>query len=209
MFETAGLNGVRQEEGKQKKPEIFPWLVCHRGKYCKKPAGRNVKAEHRHIEQFKDIFQTEKNRVYNCALRMLGDRDRAADVTQEVFIRLFEQLRESIRIDNPAAWLIVSARNLCLNVLRSARITRLLNDEDDSVDEAIESGADQARIVRKALADLDLAHREVLILREYERFSYEEIAGMLDITAAAVRNRLYKARVALREKFLSHSIARN
>ncbi|HKK21123.1 MAG TPA: RNA polymerase sigma factor [candidate division Zixibacteria bacterium] len=168
-----------------------------------------MKAEHRHTEQFRDIFRTEKNRVYNFALRMLGDRDCAADVTQEVFVRLFEQLRESTRIDNPAAWLIVSARNLCLNFLRSARITRLLNDDDDPINEAIEPETDQARIVRRALADLDLAHREVLILREYERFSYEEIAGILDITTAAVRNRLYKARVALREKFLSLSIARN
>ena len=158
---------------------------------------------------FQTIFEGHKNRVYNFALRMLNDPDQAGDVTQEVFVRLFEQLRNSHPIDNPTAWLIVSTRNLCLNLLRSSKITRLLNEEDDPIDDTTEPETDQARLVRRALKKLDIAHREIIILKEYEQLSYEEIASILDITTAAVRNRLYKARLALRETFLSLSIARN
>ena len=77
------------------------------------------------------VFQPHKDRVYNFALRMLDDPDRAADITQDVFIRLFEMLRDQRTIDSPPAWLIVSARNLCLNALRTSRITRLLNELDE------------------------------------------------------------------------------
>ena len=68
---------------------------------------------------------------------------------------------------------------------------------------------DQTRLVRRALRELEFSDREVLVLREYERFSYDDISKMLNISIPAVRSRLYKARLALRGKFLSLSITRN
>ncbi len=163
----------------------------------------------RNSETFKSIFQTNKDRVYNFALRMLDDPDRAADITQDVFIRFFEMLRDQRTIDNPVAWLIVSARNLCLNALRTSRITRLLNDLDEPVTINSVPESDQTRLVRLALRELEVSDREILVLREYERFSYDDISKMLNISIPAVRSRLYKARLALRGKFLSLSITRN
>ena len=163
----------------------------------------------RNSETFKSIFQTNKDRVYNFALRMLDVPDRAADITQDVFIRFFEMLRDQRTIDNPVAWLIVSARNLCLNALRTSRITRLLNDLDEPVTINSVPESDQTRLVRLALRELEVSDREILVLREYERFSYDDISKMLNISIPAVRSRLYKARLALRGKFLSLSITRN
>jgi RNA polymerase sigma-70 factor (ECF subfamily) len=69
-------------------------------------------------ERFTELFQTNKNTVYDYALKMLGKRDCAEDISQGAFIRLYNNLKRKTQINS---WLFIITRNLCLNKLRNTK----------------------------------------------------------------------------------------
>lgn len=157
-------------------------------------------------KRFGEIFCGHKDRVYNFALRMLGDRDAAGDITQEVFLRLYKAIDSNPAILNMQSWLFILTRNLCLNKIRDTKKEVSLDTE---MREALtDSGCDDSRIamVRRALMCLETRYREILVLKEYQGLSYNEIGDVLGLTAPAVRSLLYKARISLRENFEKLSI---
>jgi RNA polymerase sigma-70 factor (ECF subfamily) len=146
------------------------------------------------------MFHRHKNRVYDFAVAMLGDRDVAGDVVQDVFIGLYTQMNNGTKILTPKSWLLAATRNLCLNRIRDSRKQTALEDSthvaiDDASDEAIHD------VLEAALQSLDGNLREVLILREYQNLSYAEMAEILGTTVPAVRSNLYRARIDLREAY--------
>ena len=159
-------------------------------------------------EKFREIFSRYKNRTYDFALKMLGDRDAAGDVMQEVYLRLYQALESNRQFADVQNWLFILTRNLCLNVIRDSgrevSLDKLVSDRQ--VDpEFADAGL---RKVKRAMAGLEPKYREALILKEYQGFSYEDIAGVLGITVPAVRSLLYKARIKLKENFEKLSIKR-
>ena len=138
---------------------------------------------------------------------MLGDSDAASDITQDVFIRLFEHQKKNNSIKNPKNWLFIAARNLCLNRIRDNKQTVNL----DCVDREI-SGNNipnhQHILLNRTLQTIPANCRESLILKEYYRLSYADIAQIMKITVPAVRSLLYKARNTLREKFKKQNLKR-
>lgn len=159
-------------------------------------------------EKFREIFDRHKNRTYDFALRMLGDRDAAGDITQEVFLRLYRAIDGNPEIGNMQNWLFILTRNLCLNEIRDSK--KEINIDSLDFVEAVEAdfARNDVRQIRKAMSALNAKYKEVLVLREYEGFTYSEIAGILGITVPAVRSLLYKARLMLKENFEKISIKR-
>ncbi len=147
---------------------------------------------------FREVFIRYKDRVYDFALKLTGDTDTAGDVTQEVFLRIYKQLTQGHRIEHPRRWLFISARNLCLNTMRNERHTTTLAEADFA---ATADGPEspEVMLLRKALHQLDPNDREVLILKEYQGFTYREMAAILECTIPALRSRLYEARKRLRD----------
>lgn len=149
-------------------------------------------------EAFKILYKKYHTKVYRFCLRMLGDSDMAKDAFQETFIKVYEH-RKDFRGENFTAWLYTIARHTCLNIIRSKK-------EHDSFDE-VYHGSMQAvdydfalkDQLEEAIAMVPLVLREALILREYEQYSYQEIADHLDIDLSLAKIRVHRARILLRK----------
>jgi RNA polymerase sigma-70 factor (ECF subfamily) len=148
---------------------------------------------------FVSIYNRYTSGVYVFCVKMLLDKEQAQDVMQETFLRVYENRDRLLKTDSFKAWLFTIARNQCLNQLR--RSTRQVQF-DESVE--MPAGADspvvslekdeQVEIVAHFLRQLKPEYREVIILREYQNLSYDEIAAVTRSTLSAVKSRLFKAR---------------
>lgn len=161
-----------------------------------------------------------QDRIYNTILRICGDPDDAAELTQETFVKILEALDRFRGNSSFYTWAFRIAVNLTLNhCQRRGRIGwRSLDVEDDrgsseagsrlkdvlsdqgSVDPAIIAQDSELQgLVRKALMELDEPHRTMIVLRDIEGMSYTQIADVLGIELGTVRSRLSRAREGLRK----------
>jgi RNA polymerase sigma-70 factor (ECF subfamily) len=152
--------------------------------------------------------------VFNLALHLLGDRDEAADLSQEVFLRVFRTIHRFRGQSSLRTWIYRIAVNQSRNRQRWWRRRRRseqvsLDDHvkahgelDDRLPDAapdrVLANKELALRVWKALDDLPFEQRTAVVLREVDGLSYEEIAFTLGITIGTVKSRLTRARQALR-----------
>ena len=157
------------------------------------------------------VLEYEKN-VYNIALRMTGNSEDAADMTQEAFIKAYNSL-QSFRGDSKfSVWLYRIVSNVCLDFLRSKnrRPTVSLSVEDDDGEDAQLDVADKSQSpellldrkltrdsVRRGLDSLPPDYRQILLLREIQGLSYDEIAQALSLEVGTVKSRIFRARKRL------------
>ncbi len=148
--------------------------------------------------------------LFGYAMVLTRNPAEAADLVQETYVRALKA-RASLRPgSNVKSWLFTILRNIWLNQLRHERtgpkIVELEADQDIA-DVAIETSKDphaqyvskmEQEMVRNAIQQLPAEFREIIILREYEELSYQEIAAMLDCPAGTVMSRLARARSKLR-----------
>lgn len=146
---------------------------------------------------FETVYNRHKAGIYNFCCRMLNDVDEAKDVVQEIFLRFFES---PVRFDGELpvkVWLFRSARNRCLNVIRDKGKFSNIGYGGDAIpvtEAADPDMRDASVVVESLLVRMSVDYREILILREWDEMSYEEIAQALDITVSAVKSKLFKAR---------------
>ncbi len=166
---------------------------------------------------FNELVRLYETRVFRLVLRMLSDRAEAEDVAQEVFITVFKSI-DGFRGDSKlSTWLYRVATNHCKN--RIKYLDRRARGKKREFDEIAEhSAADSATmnpqamlarpdqqaeanqieaIVRRAIGALDEDHRELVILRDVENLSYEEIQEITGLPEGTVKSRLHRARLAL------------
>jgi RNA polymerase sigma-70 factor (ECF subfamily) len=157
-----------------------------------------------------------QDRVFRILLRMLGDRAEAEDLAQEVFISIFKAI-DSFRGDSLlSTWVYRVAANHCRNRLKYlSRRRRQLTDDFDEESVAAAAGASAPdrqgtpdrllearqteRLLEEGLRELDDEQRELVVLREVEHLSYEEIMAITGLPEGTVKSRLHRARSALRE----------
>lgn len=169
------------------------------------------------VSAFETLVRRYERRVYSLAMRYTGDREDARDLTQEAFVRAFRALRSFRGDASFSTWLHRIAVNVCLDELRRRRTrphTRL--DEplatDDGEAERQLAGDDpgpQQRLeqkelgetIRREIAALPAEYATVVILRDLQDLSYEEIAQVLGISLGTVKSRLHRGRAALRARF--------
>ena len=157
------------------------------------------------------VKEYEKN-VYNLALRMTGNSEDAADMAQEAFIKAYNSLTAFRGDSKFSVWLYRIVSNVCLDFLRSRsrKQTVSLSTENDDGEEVELDIADETHspeqlldrsltrdAVRRGLAALPPDHREILLLREIQGWSYEEIADVLGLEAGTVKSRIFRARKKL------------
>lgn len=161
---------------------------------------------------FEELVLEYERKVYNVALRILGNSEDAADMTQEAFIKAFNSL-SGFRGDSKfSVWLTRIVSNLCLDFLRSRsrRPTVSLSVEDDEGDDVQLDIADVSQSpelllersltresVRRGLKALPEDYREILLLREIQGLSYDEIAEALNIEVGTVKSRIFRGRKKL------------
>jgi RNA polymerase sigma-70 factor (ECF subfamily) len=139
-------------------------------------------------------------RLFNVALRMLGDIQDAEDVTQTVFLNAFLRLRTYDPRYRFFSWIYRMTVNESLNMLKRRKRTVTLEDEPGI--QAPGAGPDRAAeaedLVGRALMILKPDDRAVVVLKHFVFFSYQEIADVLEIPVRTVKSRLFTARERLR-----------
>jgi RNA polymerase sigma-70 factor (ECF subfamily) len=166
------------------------------------------------VAAFEALLRRYSDRVLGLAVRMLGDRAEAEDVTQEVFVIAWRRLAELEDAGAVRTWLFRVAHRRCLGILRKRRDRRtdpvdVLPDAGRSVAGGDATGSsDPQRVVlagagvdalRVALAALPAPQRSVWLLAEVDGLSYAEIGEVVGATEQAVRGRLSRARARLAE----------
>jgi RNA polymerase sigma-70 factor, ECF subfamily len=170
---------------------------------------------------FRELVDAHRDRVFNITYRMLGNRAEAEDVAQEVFIAVFKTI-DSFREESKfSTWLYRVTVNHCKN--RIKYLARRHERDRDELDEASPSannaalgptkgvrpdraleGAQMEVLLQEAIASLDEEHRAVVILRDVEELSIEEICDITGLPDGTVKSRLHRARAALRKKLARH-----
>jgi len=155
---------------------------------------------------FGRIVKMTMKQAYAVALSFVGNADDAKDISQEAFIHAH---RARSRYDPDREffpWLYTIIRNLCLNFLKKRKVQTNLSldalelkpSRDPNPQEQV-IVSEKREMVWKALFELTPEHREVIILKDINGYSYAEIAGILDVPIGTVMSRLYYAREKLYE----------
>ena len=165
-------------------------------------------------EAFSTLVVRYQDRVVNLVYRRLNDREAALDVAQEIFLKAYRGLDRFQGQSKFFTWLFritmnetISARRKrsrrpALSLDRESADGSRLSDPPDTTYEpsaALERQDDQA-MVRRAIFELDEDLGQVLVLRDIEGFSYQEIAQILTIPLGSVKSRIHRARQTLKER---------
>jgi len=167
---------------------------------------------------FAEIVLHSQKKVFNIAYRMLGNLEEAKDLAQEVFISVFESikgLKEEIKFD---AWLTQITLNHCRNRWKYLKRRRYFNS--DSLDDPIETEEGSMprtlvdpsdnpetlyekksiqQFIQRGLLKLKEDQRELVVLRDLQGFSYEEMGELLGLPEGTIKSRLHRARMDLKE----------
>lgn len=145
------------------------------------------------------LFAEYRIGIYRYLCRITGRADAAHDLTQDVFLRVTRAGVPATDAGGRKAWLFRIARNLALNHLRDDHrrpVHVALVDQPTLQSKATQ---DLSVSLAQALASLGELDRDVFLLRESGGLSYDEIAGVCDLSVTAVRSRLHRARLHLRD----------
>ena len=161
--------------------------------------------ERERLKAFEQMVLPHLDAAYNLARWLVGNDADAQDVAQESCLRAFKFFG-NFRGENPRAWLLTIVRNTFYTWLRKNRPAEIageldeeaLSVEDVSVNaDLLNSQIEDVGAVRRAIAELPLEFREIVILREMEGFSYKQIAELADVPVGTVMSRLARARKQL------------
>lgn len=176
-------------------------------------------------QAFREMVEEYRDRVYSLTYRMLGSREEAEDLAQEVFITIFKSIDQFRGDSKFSTWLYRVTANHCKN--RIKYLARRHDRDRTELNERVEGGgmsggasmaaprpsprpdaqlegAQLERILQLAIAELDEDQRILVILRDVEDLSYEEICAITELPDGTVKSRLHRARMALRKKLLKH-----
>ncbi|MDZ7641860.1 MAG: sigma-70 family RNA polymerase sigma factor [Desulfurivibrio sp.] len=159
---------------------------------------------------FTELIRRHQGRIYNLAYNYVKDEEEAKDLTQDIFITAHRNLGSLREEHKFAAWLYQLALNHCRN--RYKRLQRRgffrsssLDDPDSPLQ--LTSGEtpegeldrqDRDNLVRRGIAQLAAAEKEIILLRDIEGLSYDEISNILEIPLGTVKSKLNRARLALK-----------
>ncbi|MBP1717342.1 MAG: sigma factor [Deltaproteobacteria bacterium] len=169
------------------------------------------------VQAFESLVEKYQKKMLNTAYRMIGDYQEACEVTQEAFLSAYRGIKKFRGEATFTTWMTGIVLNQARNRLKQMKtrsryesvsldvpvespegmITREVASEDCSASEQLEK-KDTARMIQDCLNDLDPEFREVVVLREIQGYSYDEIRGILDLPEGTVKSRLFRAREILK-----------
>lgn len=184
---------------------------------------RLIRRLKRHDERaFREMVHTYQQPVFNFVYRMLGNRDEAEDLAQEVFVTVFKAIGSFRGESKLSTWIYRIATNHCHN--RNRYLARRRRQSTQSFDELTEravregtgpfialqgeisrpdvalEGRQLEEAIQRQIAALDQEHRLLVILRDIQGLSYQEIAFISGIPEGTVKSRLHRARMTLKDR---------
>jgi RNA polymerase sigma-70 factor (ECF subfamily) len=160
------------------------------------------------------LVRQYQGRVYAVAYHYVGNAEDARDLTQEVFVKLYRTV-DGVEADLLLSWIVRVARNACIDFLRRRRARPAQSEESleemehlstplPDPEEQWQAGS-RRRLIHRAMRGLSLLNREMIILREIQGLSLEEIASLLGVPLGTVKSRCNRARIELADKVLALS----
>ena len=171
------------------------------------------------MKAFDMLLQRYENRVFNFTLRMLGDCQNAREVTQDIFLRAFRYLGNYRGDGKFSTWLFTIASSTCKNAIAYYHIREkykqnvvqdpeqtgeldplaIVPDDTDAPERKFDQNTTGAMLTQ-AIKDLPETYRKVIVLKDVNDFSYEEIGEIVGVPLGTVKSRIARARLLLREK---------
>lgn len=159
------------------------------------------------------LLERHQAQVYRFGMKMCGDPEDAKDVLQETLLAMARSVRDFRGASSISTWLYTIARSFCIKKRRKSRFapedersleimtgeTKKLADPAESLDEAL-AGKQVEDALERAIGELEPMYREVLLLRDVEGLTAPEVAEVLGVTTQAVKSRLHRARLSVRER---------
>lgn len=176
-------------------------------------------------EAFRELIIPYEKLVFNIAYRMLGSAEDACDISQEVWIKVYKNLDKCTNYDFFKAWLIRITNNTCIDELRKRKVRispdsydKQLETEDSEMELQIKSdeetpeeqflSAQRKAALEKAIQKLSPVYKSVIIYRDIQGLSYEEIAKATEQNIGTVKSRISRARSTLKG-FVSEMMEQN
>lgn len=152
---------------------------------------------------FDDLVRTTYRPVYSLVYRIVANADDAADVTQEVYLRVWRSLRTFRGDADPGTWLYRVAANAALTFVKRRARAGTPTDPAEMPDPTVADGTDardDAELLERALRQLPPAQRAAVVLKDVYGWSCEEIGRKMGSTEGAVKVRLFRARQRLADE---------
>jgi len=160
------------------------------------------------MNQFRQVMKDHQNQVYSFSRHFLGNSDDAADVTQVVMVKLWEHF-DKLKKEQVGGWIMRVTRNACIDAYR-ARKTRLAVHEPESSEGSLFGASvsqsdqliqqEEIRLgIDQAIKDLDDPQKTIVILREIQGLSYDEISESLQMPLNTVKVYLHRGRQSMRK----------
>jgi len=158
-------------------------------------------------EAFEDLYHRHFRRVYALCLRMLGNPSTAEDLTQEVFIHLFNKIGSFRGESAFTTWLHrMTVNHVLMYFRKSSTRSELLTTEGETPIQIVRGTENENRMpivdriaLEKAVSELPPGYRNVFILHDVEGYEHEEIGRMLNCSTGTSKSQLHKARLKLRD----------
>lgn len=164
---------------------------------------------------FEDLIAIHQKNIFSIAYRIAGNQNDAEDMAQEVLIKIFKNLNQFKGNSKFSTWLYRVTTNTCLDMKKKimkhssysldqnletdeGSISTEIQDNSPTPEQYAEQNAVQ-RAVNQAISNLNDQHKKVIILRDVQGFSYEEIADMLGCSVGTVKSRINRARAQLKK----------
>ncbi len=159
---------------------------------------------------FEFLVRKYQNKVGNLIFKIVGDSSVIDDLTQEVFLKVFESLKDYRFGSAVYTWIYRITVNVCIDEIRKRQRHRVLslsevigqNPKAEPSYSPVEKSAERKElreIIEKAVLKLPIEYKTALILREFEDLQYEEIAKILKVSVGTVKSRIFRARKLLAE----------
>lgn len=159
-----------------------------------------LRSEYRE-KAFGELYTRLSPNVFAYCMRVLGSRDAAYDIFQEVFMRLYQLSDRMNHLENVRGYTLAICRNLCLNEKKRAASQNVEFDDalyNPGVSREAERN-EMLRLINMAMELLPHDMREVFVLREYDGLSYNEISALLNIKLDTAKVRVFRARQRIKE----------
>ncbi|MCX7921299.1 MAG: sigma-70 family RNA polymerase sigma factor [Clostridia bacterium] len=174
-----------------------------------------LKSKNGDIEAFEELIEAYQRKVFNMALRMIGNHDDASELAQEVFIRVYKSIKSFKEESSFSTWIYRITSNVCLDELRRRKnkkvisldedikaedgdIKRQVEDDKPTPDMVVEN-KEMRKAVNDAINTLSADHRMVVVMRDIQGLSYDEIAKVLKCPEGTVKSRINRARQELKQ----------
>jgi RNA polymerase sigma-70 factor (ECF subfamily) len=173
------------------------------------------KAKSGDIKAFEKLIEDHQKKVFNIALRMIGDYDEASELAQEAFLKAYKSIKSFKGDSLFSTWIYKITTNVCLDEIRRKKKKKLISlDEDIEHDgsefkrqikdhspgpESLAENNELKRMVKESINLLPEDYKIVIVLRDIQGFSYEEISRIIKCPIGTVKSRINRARRALKK----------